>query len=157
MPNTTNLVLPYPAGSDNPAASVLAALATAVDAYAAEWASWTTTITQGVSVTFNALYCKYKVVNKTCHFAFNLDATSSGTAGQPVIIGLPPPVPRYTTADMQRGAIKLDSAGSTASPQSLVIPAGSTTTLRIVGFSGNYTTQVTGSEVLRGHGRYEVA
>ena len=71
------MILPYPAGSDNPAASVLAALATAVDAYAAEWASWTTTITQGVSVTFNALYCKYKVVNNDSWVSL------AATAGMP--------------------------------------------------------------------------
>lgn len=154
MPNTTNLVLPYPAAGDNPAASVLAALAQAADAYGGPWIDYTPTLTQSAGVAFTKLYAKYRIVNKLLDFAFSLDLTANGTGGSAVLIGLPPVAPKFTTTDMPRGLIDFVSQTTQAS---LVSPSGNTTQVRIEVFGGNYTTALSSTDFLRGWGQYEVA
>lgn len=154
MPNTTNLSLPYPAAADNPQAAVLAALTKAVDDLAGPWVNYTVTLSQGSAVAFTPLYARYRVIGKMCEWNFALDLTALGTSAQPVLIGLPPITPKYTTSDIVRG--ELDFVAQTTRAQ-LVQPSGSTTQVRVVVLGGNYTTQLTSTDFLRGWGQYEVA
>lgn len=153
MPNTTNLVLPYPAAGDNPAASVLAAMVAAADVYAGPWVDYTLTITQSAGVAATKIYAKYRFVGKQCEWAFVYQLTANGTAGQPVLISLPPIAPKYSAADIYRGCCETGTPGTI---QELVQPSGSTTQVRVVSFGGNFTTQLTTSSVIRGWGRHEV-
>lgn len=154
MPNTTNLLLPYPASGDQPSAATLAALAQAVDAYAGPWTSWTPTLVQSAAVAKNVLYAKYRVVNKMLKFAFALDPTANGTGGSTIVIGLPPVAPKFTTVDMSRGIIDFVSQSTQGV---LISPAGNTTTVLVRVFGGNYTTAISSTDFLRGWGQYEVA
>ncbi len=60
------------------------------DALAAEaWIPYTPTFVQGVTVTKTITYAKYTRIGRTIHFRVKLAATSAGTAGQRVTVGLP--------------------------------------------------------------------
>jgi len=154
MPNTTNLVLPYPAASDPPGAQPFAALAQAVDAFAGPWISWTPTMTQLGAVTLGVQYAKYRLMGKMLEFTYAVAINSAGTAGNPVLITLPPVAPKFTTTDMPRGLVDFVSGGTQGS---LVSPAGNTTQVRIEVFGGNYTTGLGAADTHRGWGQYEVA
>lgn len=51
------------------------------------WQSFTPTITQSASVTFNTNYAKYVVTGKTVTASFSISPTSSGTASNPIVFG----------------------------------------------------------------------
>jgi hypothetical protein len=154
MPNTTNLVLPYPAVADNPSAAVLAALVQAADPYAGPWLTWTPVVTQSTNPSQTVQYAKYKVVTKTCTFAFKVKMLAGGTGGNVVLITLPPVAPKFTTVDMPRGQVSLVNRTARGA---LVSPAASTTQVRIMDDSGNYTTALLINDVIYGWGRYEIA
>lgn len=53
------------------------------------WVSYTPTLTQGVVVTKTVTYAKWTRFARTIHVEGFLSVTSGGTAGQPVLVGLP--------------------------------------------------------------------
>ena len=55
----------------------------------AAWVDYTPTLTQGVAVTKTISYAKYCQIQKTVIVSIFLTATSAGTAGQFVLVGLP--------------------------------------------------------------------
>lgn len=155
MGATTNLALPYPAAADNPQAPVLASLAAAVDAQAAPWTTYATSLTENaVAVTFSALYSKYRQIGKTCMFKQKLQITGSGTSGI-IVVGLPPPDPRYTTSDNGMGMLfTIRPSGSTPTWAELQVVSGSTSTAKTqatIGFN------LTNTCFIWTWGQYEVA
>lgn len=54
------------------------------------WQSWIPTVTQGVAVTCNIIFARYKTKDNEVVLEVDLTITSAGTAGQPIVIsGLP--------------------------------------------------------------------
>lgn len=153
MPTTTNLALPYPAGSDNPEAPVLQALVAAADVFAGPWVDYTPTLSQGAGISVTKIVAKYRFVGKVCEWYFVLLLNANGTAGQPVLVTLPPIAPKYTTTDAVTGAVEPEVQGTV---YQLVRPSGSTTQARVQAFAGNYTTQLVTTNLFRGWGQHEV-
>lgn len=155
MPSTTNLAIPYPAGSDNPTAGVIAAVALAIDVLHDAHDDWAITVSQASALTIAIRYAKYKVVSKSCYWKFRVDIDSAGTGGQPITILLPPPTPKYTTSVMVRGIGTVDPLLN--AHMGLYSPAASGTTMQFRTLAGLYTTALTASNTIYGHGQYEVA
>ncbi|OGC94103.1 MAG: hypothetical protein A2W25_12020 [candidate division Zixibacteria bacterium RBG_16_53_22] len=54
------------------------------------WHNWTAVVTQGVAVTVSPISCRYSTIGSTVLLQARLYVSTSGTAGQPIIIsGLP--------------------------------------------------------------------
>lgn len=104
--STPTLLLPYPESTDPPdGPAQLGALAlasealivsdrarlTALEAFAigAAWAAYVPTLTQGGAVTKTVEYARSKLTGKSVHLSLSLAVTGTGTAGQPVLVGLP--------------------------------------------------------------------
>ena len=63
----------------------------------AAWETWTPTLTQGVTVTKTITYAAYAQINKIVIANLSLICTSGGTAGQNIVVGLPPIAVKQTT------------------------------------------------------------
>jgi hypothetical protein len=53
------------------------------------WSTYTPSLTQSVTVTKTVEYARYTQVGKLISVQVSVSATSTGTAGQPIVIGLP--------------------------------------------------------------------
>jgi hypothetical protein len=76
------------------------------------WTAWTPTgVGQGVSVTFTATRCRYKIIDKLAVVQFKLTITSAGTAGSPITLGVPAAL-TPAAADDAVGAFYYSDAGT---------------------------------------------
>mgnify|MGYP005846940439 CR=1 FL=1 len=72
-----------------------------------EWADWTPSVAQGVSVSVNVLEAKYSLVGKTLHWYCRLSVTGSGTSGQAIrLSGFPvaPAEPQYSLCGFMKAS-----------------------------------------------------
>lgn len=60
------------------------------------WQDWTPTVTQGVAVTVTVNYARYAVIGNTVVLACELTMTSTGTAGNTIIVAGIPIAPNRT-------------------------------------------------------------
>lgn len=127
------------------------------------WTSYTPTLTQSATVNKTVTTGKYLTIGKVVHFECYLKITSSGTAGNNILIGLP--VARVNSNDMVGGVAYLYDASAGLYYRSIVkfpnenVAAMFSTDSTAAGYLGSdiFTAAVANLDEIAIFGSYEIA
>lgn len=126
------------------------------------WTPWTPTLTQGVVVSKTVSRSVYMKIGRTVHLIVDLGPTSSGTAGQPIVISNLPFVSAY--AGGQVGTAKVFDASAGDDITGLVRFPGTNNTLNFLSTRANgvlgsvtFTAALTTSDQVAFHATYEAS
>ena len=127
------------------------------------WQDISPTFTQGVALTYTKNYCRYQRIGRTINMQFDITFTSTGTAGNAVLMTLPIPLAvggyrQIGLADYYiSGAKYFCAIGSSASTTVMRFLYLHLTTDAILGANAPFSGSVVASTLLTGFLSYEAA